>query len=80
MMENMPRGMGDETHHQGAALRRMRWGPPIVASSCRRVPAGLERFLEETARAFAAAGGRPDPGLLHEIRTRYDTEMVDDQR
>ncbi len=39
-------------------------------------PAGVERFLEETAEAFAAASGQPDPGLLHEIRTKHDTEMV----
>ncbi len=39
-------------------------------------PAGVERFLEETAEAFAAARGQPDPGLLHEIRTKFDTEMV----
>lgn len=40
------------------------------------VPAGVERFLEETAEAFAEAGGQPDPALLHEIRAKYDTELV----
>jgi quercetin dioxygenase-like cupin family protein len=41
-------------------------------------PAGVERFLEETAGAFAGTRGAPDPSLLREIRTRYDIEMVDD--
>lgn len=40
-------------------------------------PAGVERVLEETAAAFAAGAGRPDPGRLHEIRTAYDIEMVE---
>lgn len=41
-------------------------------------PAGVERFLEETAAAFAAAQGSPDPATLCEIRTKYDTELVHD--
>lgn len=40
-------------------------------------PAGVERFLEATAEAFAAAGGPPDPGTIREIRAKYDTEMTD---
>lgn len=39
-------------------------------------PAGLERFLEETAAACAAAGGAPDPGTLEAIRRRHDMEPV----
>ncbi len=39
-------------------------------------PAGVERFLEATAQAFAAAGGQPDPATLQEIRTKYDTELM----
>ncbi len=41
-------------------------------------PAGVERFLEETAAAFAGARGVPDPSVLREIRVTYDTEMVDE--
>ena len=41
-------------------------------------PAGVERFLEETAAAFAAAQGSPDPATLREIRTTYDTELMHD--
>jgi quercetin dioxygenase-like cupin family protein len=40
-------------------------------------PAGVERFLEETAEAFAAVGGPPDPARLHEIRMKHDTEIVE---
>ncbi len=40
-------------------------------------PAGVERFLEEIAEAFAAASGSPDQVLLREIRAKYDTEMVE---
>jgi len=41
-------------------------------------PAGVERFLEGTAAAFAAAQGSPDPATLREIRTKYDTELLPD--
>lgn len=44
------------------------------------VPAGLERFLEETAAAFATSGGAPAPSVLEEIRANHDTELVDDHR
>ena len=41
-------------------------------------PAGVERFLEETAGAFAGASGVPDPSLLRAIGKKNDTEMVDE--
>ena len=56
----------------------MFWNPGPAAARVLVIfaPAGVERFLEETAEAFAAARGQPDPGLLQEIRTKFDTEMV----
>jgi mannose-6-phosphate isomerase-like protein (cupin superfamily) len=56
----------------------MFWNPGPAAARVLVIfgPAGVERFLEETAEAFAAALGQPDPGLLHEIRTKHDTEIV----
>lgn len=53
-------------------------GPNLARVLVIFAPAGLERFLEETAGAFAGARGMPDPSLLREIRTKHDTEMVDE--
>jgi len=39
-------------------------------------PAGLEKYLEETAEACSAAGGLPDPRTLEAIRKKHDTELV----
>lgn len=38
-------------------------------------PAGLERYLEETAKAFVESGGAPDPETLRAIRAAHDTEL-----
>ncbi len=40
------------------------------------VPAGLERYLSETANAFVASGGAPDPDTLRAIRAKHDTEFA----
>jgi quercetin dioxygenase-like cupin family protein len=60
-------------------VAHMFWNPGPRAARVLVIfaPAGVERFLEETADAFAAAQGQPDPELLHQIRTEYDTEMVE---
>jgi len=42
------------------------------------VPAGVERFLLETAGVYAAPGKQPDPATLHEIQMKHDTELVRD--
>jgi quercetin dioxygenase-like cupin family protein len=53
-------------------------GPGLARLLVIFAPAGVERFLEETAAAFAAAQGSPDPATLREIRTKYDTELLPD--
>lgn len=77
---------GDRADHVAAGsfvfiprgTAHMFWNPGPRAARVLVIfaPAGVERFLEETAEAFAAGSGQPDPGLLHEIRTKYDTELI----
>ncbi len=64
----VPRGTGHMFWNPGPAPARV-----LVIFA----PAGVERFLEETAEAFAAARGSPDPATLHAIRAKYDTEMME---
>ncbi|HKV44128.1 MAG TPA: cupin domain-containing protein [bacterium] len=40
-------------------------------------PAGLERFLEETAEASRESGRPPDAATLAAIRRKHNTELVD---
>lgn len=40
-------------------------------------PAGLERFLEETAEAPRESGRPPEAGTLAAIRRRHDIELLD---
>jgi oxalate decarboxylase/phosphoglucose isomerase-like protein (cupin superfamily) len=39
-------------------------------------PAGHEDYLEELAALLQAAGGRPDPNEVAELRRRYDIEQL----
>ncbi len=50
-------------------------GPQAARVLVLFAPAGLERFLEETAAAFAG-GAAPDASVLGEIRSKHDTEVV----
>ena len=65
---------------RGTAHRFWNPGPGPARVLIIFAPAGVERFLEETAAAFAASAGQPDPGLLREIRRKYDTELVGSTR
>jgi quercetin dioxygenase-like cupin family protein len=64
---------------RGAAHMFWNPGPGPARVLVLFVPAGVERFLEETAAAFAAAKGAPDPARLAAIRARHDTEMVEQE-
>jgi quercetin dioxygenase-like cupin family protein len=61
---------------RGTVHRFWNPGPKTARVLVIFVPAGLERYLEETADAFAGAGGVPDPSKLQAIRVKHDTELV----